>query len=44
MSSLIERLDEIWNSAKPCKCGNDSNWSQDIKGDIHCDECNEVVA
>ncbi|HWI50151.1 MAG TPA: hypothetical protein VNU45_18220 [Rummeliibacillus sp.] len=44
MNSLHESLDVIWDNVKPCKCGNDDNWSQDIKGSIHCDKCNEDVA
>ncbi|WP_346234523.1 hypothetical protein MKY04_12720 [Lysinibacillus telephonicus] len=44
--SLHERLDEIWLNAlkkSPCKCGNDANWNQDIKGFIRCTKCKQVV-
>ncbi len=43
MNSLNERLDLIWDNANPCKCGNDDNWAQNIKGTIYCNECKEVV-
>ncbi|WP_165602817.1 hypothetical protein [Lederbergia galactosidilytica] len=45
--TLNEELDEIWLKALEnnlCRCGNDDNWVQEIKGDIKCIECNQVVA
>lgn len=43
MSSLNEVLDLIWDSARPCKCGNDDNWEQQISGKIRCTECGDEV-
>lgn len=38
-----EQLDEIWNKAPMCLCGTDIYWSQDIAGDIFCENCDEPV-
>ena len=40
----MDKLDEIWDSANPCKCGNDDKWAQDIFGGIHCTLCKQEVA
>ena len=38
-----EKLELIWNNAKPCNCGNDDNWGQDVTGSIYCNKCEKVV-
>lgn len=42
-SRLMDRLDQLWNEAKSCSCGDDSEWSQDISGLIRCEVCEEWV-